>query len=104
MKCRFDTLEGKFVCKNPQADAMLIKNERVESICAFAPDGLILSASPADLLVVRDYKVIHYVSDPDRGNIVKHWQAILPFFDIDECPFILSSGSASYNLVNVKSG
>ena len=83
---------------------MLIKNESVNAICAFPPDGMILSVNPLDLIVTRDWKVTHYISDPDSGNDMKRWQAILPFFDFNECPFVVSSGEASYNLINVKSG
>ena len=64
MKCSFDPKRGKFLCKNSQADAMLVKKEKVVGLCALPPDGLLLSIFSADFLVVRDMKVIQYIEEP----------------------------------------
>ena len=104
MKCTFDAVNAKFVCKNPETHAMLFKNEYINSVCAFPPDGLLVSASGTDLIVVRNWKVTTYIQDLNFGNDQKEWQAMLPFFDIDKFPFIVSSGYVNYNFINVKSG
>jgi len=83
---------------------MFIEEEKVNSICAFPPDGLLLSVDPANFLVVRNWEVIHFIKDPVQGNRSKNWQTMVPFFDIDEYPFCVSSGLVSYSLVNVKTG
>ena len=101
MKCSFDSLAAKFVCKDPESNAMLIKNEYVKSICAFPPDGMIMHVSPTDLIVTRNWKVTKYIADPNSGNAFKFWLSILPVYDIDECPFVVSSGEVSFNLTNV---
>ena len=100
MKCSFDAANAKFVC-DLESNAMLVEKEEIESICAYPPDGLIVSVKPTDLILVRNWKVISYISDPAPGNIFKHYQSVLPFFNIDECPFVVTSGDVGYNLVNV---
>ena len=75
----------------------------LEGVCAFPPDGILAFTYPCNFLVLRNWKVTNKIIDPVPGNARKFWLKPLPNFDIEHCPFIISSGNATYNIVNVKS-
>ena len=81
-----------------------MKEVKAVSICAFPPDGLLVAFGPADFMVVRNWNVTNIISDPVVGNRSKFFQAIPPFFDINNYPFVVSSGLVTYNLINVRTG
>jgi len=81
---------------------MLLKNEKVESICEFAINRLVLGIFPRDLIVTQNWQVAHIIKDQNLANSLKHWISPLPGFDKDSFPFLLCSGRKSFNLVNVK--
>ena len=83
---------------------MLIYNEYVNSICEFVENQFLISVLPTDLLVVSGWTVLHTVVDPVPGNIEKFWLSPPPQFDLENFPFVVSSGQISFNLVNVKTG
>ena len=56
------------------------------------------------LVILHDWKVIHYISDPSVGNGEKYWHWTLPGFTNTDFPFVLTSGKECYSLVNVKEG
>ena len=65
---------------------MLFKNEAVESVVAFPPNGMVVftARQPTDLIILRDMKVTHYVADPIPGNKSKYWQSLLPLATLAE--------------------
>ena len=48
------------------------------------------------------HEVDGFVVDPIEKNVFKHYQQPLPFFDIEDYPFVMTSGNISYNSINVK--
>ena len=74
----------------------------MDSILEFANDRLIIHINPNDLLITKDWSVIHRIDDPDKGNTTKYQLALIPSFDETSLPFVLMSGVKSLNIVNVK--
>ena len=56
--------QARFICNEPQANSMVLKNEYVVAVCAFPPDGLLISLYGADLIVMKNWKFLHYITDP----------------------------------------
>ena len=101
----YDLDECKFKCSDYAANSILMKNEYVQSCTEFAPNNIIVFADLSQcLMVLKDWKVVHELSQMDPGNTEKFWQAPVPGFDVDDFPFVLCSGKVSYNLVNIKTG
>ena len=63
---------------------------------------MIVHVSPADLLLIVDWRLYSYISDEHKGNHYKTWFAPLPDFNVETFPFIVVSGRESFNLVNLK--
>ena len=80
---------------------MLLKNEGVYSILEFAANRMIISVQLTDFLIAHDWQVVNCISDRNLGNTQKCWMALLPGFDQETFPFIISSGFESFNLINV---
>ena len=55
-------------------------------------------------MVIDDWTVLHTIVDPVPGNNTKDWLSLLPSFDVETFPFVVSSGKNTFNLVNVKTG
>ena len=53
-------------------------------------------------MLVEDWRATKIIKDPRSGNILKQWLCPMPGFDLEEVPFVLSSGSESFNIVNLK--
>ena len=81
---------------------MLLKNEGVYSILEFAVNRMIISVQLTDLLIAHDWQVVNSIRDGNLGNTQKCWMALLPGFDRETFPFIISSGLETFNLINVK--
>ena len=56
LKSTFDSEEMKFNCEDPKTSCMLIKNEYVEAVYAFPPDGMLANIAYKDLLVIRNFR------------------------------------------------
>ena len=56
LKSTFDSAEMKFNCEEPKTSCMLIKNEYVEAVYAFPPDGMLANIAYKDLLVIRNFR------------------------------------------------
>ena len=63
---------------------------------------MIVHIIPTDLLLVQNWQVVHLFEDPSRNNIHKFWIAPLPVFNEVAFPFLVVSGSKTFNLINVK--
>ena len=55
-----------------------------------------------DLLIVTDLNSVKLITDPDKGNMYKYWIAPFPGFNLDTFPFLVSAGSKTFSLINVK--
>ena len=106
MKAEFDTATAKFNCKNPLTNSMFFKNEWLESVVAFPPNGLVVftAKNPTDVIILRDWKVTTYIAEPVPGNKSKYYQALFPGFDLETCPYVVTSGGTTYNSINIKTG
>ena len=54
------------------------------------------------MLIVQDWQVKHFIEDPNAGNIEKRWVGMLPGFDEESFPILITAGWEGYNIVNVK--
>ena len=68
------------------------------------PDQLLVHVAPVDLLVIRDWQAVKRITCYSPMNKDKYCLEPLPGFDIEEFPFIVSSGRESISLINVKEG
>merc|ERR1712083_1110668 len=63
---------------------------------------MLITLNPKDILLVRDWEVIHFFEDPLAGNVKKFWISPLPGFDEDTFPFVLTSSWEAFTLLNIK--
>ena len=52
--------------------SLFIDKERVDSMTEFTEGRMLITVYNLDLLITKDYRVIHRVSDPDAGNVEKY--------------------------------
>ena len=81
---------------------MFLYKEKVYAVLEFAPDKMLLHIKPTDLLVTHNWEVVSRIEDPNVGNIQKEWFCELPNFNEETFPFVLVTGTESFNLLNVK--
>ena len=65
---------------------------------------MLVAIDPADMLLIHDWKVVRIIQDQNPGNKDKCWISPIPGFDEETLPFLVCSGSQSFNLINVKTG
>ena len=63
---------------------------------------MLVCVDPVDILVINKWCVTNRISD-DQGNTLKYQLLPISGYDYDTLPFVVSSGSKSINLINVKS-
>jgi hypothetical protein len=70
----------------------------------FTEGRMLIYVYNVDLLITKDYCVIHRVTDPDAGNTQKYQH--IPFFNfhIDNFSFVLVAGWKSMNVLNLSTG
>ena len=56
------------------------------------------------MLIVKNWNKIHTIADPNPLNTGKNSILCLPNFHVETFPFLVSSGTHSFNLINVKEG
>ena len=85
------------------SSSMLIIDHKVHSVCE-TPDGNLFIKLQADemLLFVKNWQVINKIQVKQNFSLEKN--LVLPSFDIESFPFVLSYGRDSYDLVNLKTG
>ena len=54
------------------------------------------------MLIIKDWKVVREIVDPEADNLHKSFMMPLPDFDPIEFPWLLCSGQEKYSLLNVK--
>ena len=53
-------------------------------------------------MIVEDWKTTKIIKDSRSNNRLKQWLHPMPGFDVENFPFIISSGMESFNIVNLK--
>ena len=76
----------------------------IEGVAEFPPNGILLHNWCAELLILRDWQVIHHITDPVSGNGRKFWLELMPCFDAEGFPFAICSGNMTYDILNLKTG
>ena len=104
IKSKFDGDTLEFTLVDPSEESILIEKESICSITEFVKGCMMIHVFNLDLLVIKDWEVIHRISDPDTGNIEKFQHLPLYDFDIDKYPFVLTSSYKSMSLVNIATG
>ena len=97
-----DTLT--FECEDYENNSILLTNEYIISAHEFGEGSLVIHVQEIDVLLVKEWKVVKVISEKDPGNARKYWFQPLPFFDPEEFPFIVCSGTKSFNLINLHTG
>ena len=97
-----DTLT--FECKDYEKNSILLTNEYIISAFEFGEGSLVIHVQEIDVLLVKEWKVVKVISEKDPGNARKFWFQPLPFFHADEFPFMVCSGTKSFNLINLRTG
>ena len=62
---------------------------------------MLIHTKLTDILLAKDFTVVHRFKDPSL-NINKLWIAQLPTFNEFTFPFLVASGSDTFNLINIK--
>ena len=83
------------------ADKLLQTNETINYVMEYAPNKFVAHALPASILVVYKQKVIRRIDDPNLKNSEKNLLMLIPDFNEEKFPFILSTGNETLNLVNL---
>ena len=104
IKIEFDSDAKEFTLVEPSEDSILVKKETAASITEFARGSMLIAVFNLDLLVTKDWAVIHRISAPDIGNIQKYEHVPLSDFDLDKFPFVLTSGWKQISIVNIATG
>ena len=65
---------------------------------------MVVAVHPNELLIVDNWKVTAHIQDQNPANIGKYWLHTMPGFDEENFPFLVCSGDATFNLVNVRDG
>ena len=53
---------------------------------------------------MKNWNIIHDISDPNPGNNSKSQVIPIPEFNIDSLPFLVFNGAQTFNLLNLKQG
>ena len=97
-----DTLT--FECKDYEKNSILLTNEYIVSAFEFGEGSLVIHVAETDVLLVKEWKVVKVIKEKDPANVSKYWFQPLPFFHPEEFPFIVCSGTKSFNLINLHTG
>ena len=82
---------------------MLIIGGEIRSFCALSGKNLIVPLKDTDeILVTKNWKVINKVQVSNQVALGQH--LLLPGFDIEEFPFVVTYANNSYDLINVSTG
>ena len=63
---------------------------------------MVVAVHPNELVVVHNWTVRARIPDLNPANISKYWIQPMPRFDAAKFPFLVCSGEATFNLVNVR--
>ena len=84
-------------------DSMLIIDWKVESICEFDYNKILVHLQWTDLLVIDNWEMIQRVTI--SGQFTMERSMLLPGFNFEDgFPFIVSYGKESFDLINIKTG
>ena len=76
----------------------------INSILEYGDRMSIVSIDPCNLLIIEDFKIVRLIEESNHGNKQKCWISLVPNFDTADFPFLICSGSQSYNIINVLTG
>ena len=79
-------------------------SDEVTQVLEFAKNRMLLALYPSDLLIIHNWKINRKIVDQNTQNIEKYWLYKLPSFHQDSFPFVITSGSETFNLIDVKKG
>ena len=89
-----------------QNKSLMLKDDMFEWYNSIVEIGyehyLIGLAYSSDSVIVQDWNVRKRIEDVGGGT--KFFTELMPFFNIDNFPFVIQKGMNGINLVNVKSG
>ena len=85
------------------SNSMFIDGGDVRSFCAFSGKNLIVPLKESDeILITKNWKVTQKVHVSSKLTLGHH--LLLPGFDIEEFPFLVTYADGSYDLINVRTG
>ena len=101
--CNINTKSNKIEKFKNNTEELLIKGPNIASIVEYEEESMIISIEPANLLLIKEWKKVRVVEDTNQGNTGKHWINPIPGF-CKNFPFLVCSGSQTFNLINVDTG
>ena len=87
-----------------KTESILFKVEAIQGVCEFAKNQFVFYGRQEHLFIVKDWKVVKRINDSDSKNINKYSINMFHGFDINNFPFIVTSGESTFNILNVKTG
>ena len=85
------------------SQSILIIDWKVESICEFAQNQLLVHLQWTDILVIINWKMIHRITISSHFTLER--SMLLPGFNFEDgFPFLVSYGKEMFELINVKTG
>ena len=68
LRCEIDIEKDSMIDADPRKNAILLKNERVNSVLEYAEKKLICAVADIELLIIDDWKNIQTLKDPQINN------------------------------------
>ena len=83
---------------------ILLKGVLADSLFEYAEDKMIIAMDPCDLLLIDNFRKVRIVQDLNFNNSRKYWICPMPDFDLIKFPFLVCSGSQTFNIINTMTG
>ena len=65
---------------------------------------MVLTLKSIDLIIVKNWNIIHEIDETNPLNTGKNLILPLPNFHTESLPFVICAGAYSFNIVNVNNG
>ena len=87
---------------NRRQEAILIKNKAIISVYEYAPNKMVVYCYNSCLLIIENWEIKKQIEEKDEHNTNKLSIGPMPGFDEKTFPFIVLTGSSTFNILNVK--
>ena len=104
MRWNFDGDRMKIAPANMKTQSILFKVEAIQGVCEYAKNEFVFYGRQEHLFIVKNWEVSRRINDNDSKNINKYSINMFHGFDLNDFPFIVTSGESTFNIVNVKTG
>ena len=102
LRCQYNSIREKLEAPNYETETLLVESQYINQVLEFAKNRMLIVLDMTQLLVVHNWRIVHSFEDPSLQGRRGLWMCPMPYFNIDNFPFIVSSGRESINIINVK--